>query len=320
MIDFNKISVNQIVFISQVINEYSLMQQEFIEVRYSKTMSNYQTTIELLKGLKLIGIIKDKIVVKPAYRQLLNDIQYSSQTKEVAIRFLIKSIFDSPNQFRIYANQFFSNFSLRDEYYEFKPTLRQKLEYSGIRNFLMDLRLLDYDSTNTKYVIKDHFVVTYPELREGFSISERNFKQIQKLREEIGRAAELKIIEYEKERLSDFPQIVDKIEHIAVKDVSAGYDIKSFESNEERRLVSRLIEVKAVSSWNYHFYWTKKEIETSKLSGKNYYLYLLPVYTRNEFDIENMKIISDPFVNVYNDRNVWTPIIETISYTLRNNT
>ncbi len=319
MIDFNKISVNQIMHISQVINDSSLMQQEFIAARYAKTMPNYQTTIEFLTELKLIGVIKDLIVIKPAYGKFLQEIQHSSHPKEVTISFIIKKMFDSPNKIGDYAKQFLSVFSLRDEYYELKPTLKQKLEYSGIRNFFMDLRLLEYDSTNTRYIVQDNFILAYPEFKGGFHASEDSFKRIRKLKEKIGRAAELKIIEYEKKRLCDFPQIIEKIEHTAIKDVSAGYDIKSYDYTNNQEFVSRLIEVKAVSSWNYRFYWSNNEIETSKLNRETYYLYLLPVKTRGEFDIENMKIINDPFLNVYNNKDAWSSMVETLSYTLRNN-
>jgi len=209
MIDFNKISVNQIVHISQVINESSLFQEEFIKARYSRTMPNYQTTVEFLRMLNLVA-------------------------------------------------------------------------------------------------------------NKGHHVSERNFKKIQNMKEKIGRAAEEAVLEYEKARLSKFPHVADKIEHIAIKDVSAGYDIKSYERHAEGGFTPRLIEVKAVSSWDYHFYWTKNEIETSRLNGTDYYLYLLPVYTKNEFDLKNMKQIKDPFTNVYNNNKMWTPTIETISYAFSN--
>jgi len=319
MIDFNKISVNQLIFISRIFVESSLMQQEFMAAKYSRAMPNYETTIEFLNKLKLIKIHKDTIVIEPRYKKLLREIQQLDQPVDVVNQFLIKHIFNTPGEIREYANQFLSKFSLGDEYMEYKPTLKQKLQYSGIRNFLMELHLLDYDSTNEKYVIQDHFIVTYPELSEGH-FSESSLRKMKSLKEKIGRAAEKLILEYEKDRLSKLPQIKDKIEHIAIKDASAGYDIKSFDSGEEGEFLPRLIEVKAVSSWNYHFYWTKNEIETSRLNGKYYYLYLLPVCTGNEFDLKNMKKISDPFTNIYKNRKLWTPTIETMSYSLNNDT
>lgn len=182
----------------------------------------------------------------------------------------------------------------------------------------MQLHILDYDSTDVKYIIEDYFAVEWLESNEGHHVSEKNFKKIQNMKEKIGRAAEEAVLEYEKSRLSEFPHVVSKIEHIAIKDVSAGYDIKSYEYHREGSFIPRLIEVKAVSSWDYRFYWTKNEIETSRLNGTNYYLYLLPVYTKNEFDLKNMKQIRDPFTNVYNNKNIWPPTIETISYALLN--
>ena len=319
MIDFNKISINQIAYLSQVINESSLFQEEFVKAKYSRTMPNYQTTVEFLRTLNLIEIDdKATIIIKPRYKGLLQDIQKSEKPTEVVNKYLLKHIYDTRNEFREYANEFLSNFSFHGEHYEFKPTLKQKLQYSGIRNFLMQLHILDYDSTDVKYIIEDYFVVERLESNEEHLVSEKNFKKIQNMKEQIGRAAEEAVLEYEKARLSEFPHIVDKIKHIASKDVSAGYDIKSYEHHEDESFIPRLIEVKAVSSWDYHFYWTKNEIETSRLNGTNYYLYLLPIYTKNEFDLKNMKQIRDPFTNVYNNKNMWTPTIETISYALFN--
>ena len=63
MIDFNEISVNQILYLSQIINESSLAQQEFIQARYSRVMQNYQTTIEFLRTLNLIEVKKGTIIV-----------------------------------------------------------------------------------------------------------------------------------------------------------------------------------------------------------------------------------------------------------------
>lgn len=319
MIDFNKISLNQIVHISQVINGSSLFQEEFIKARYSRTMPNYQTTVEFLGMLNLVAVDdKATIIIKPRYKELLQDIQKSEEPTEVVSKCLLEHIYTVRNEFAEYANRFLSNFSLHGEHYEFKPTLKQNLQYSGIRNFFMQLHILDYDSTDAKYIIEDYFVVERLASNEGHHVSEKNLKKIQNMKEKIGRAAEEAVLEYEKARLSKFPRVADKIEHIAIKDVSAGYDIKSYERHEEGGFTPRLIEVKAVSSWDYHFYWTRNEIEASRLSSTDYYLYLLPVYSKNEFDLKNMKQIKDPFTNVYNNNKVWTPTIETISYAFSN--
>jgi len=114
------------------------------------------------------------------------------------------------------------------------------------------------------------------------------FLKIQQKKEEIGRAAELRIIEYERERLCQLPDLAKNIVHTADRDVTAGYDIKSFEtrSNEDGNSISRFIEVKAVSLLDYRFYWTRNEIEKSKYYQDKYFLYLLPIAKKTNLILE----------------------------------
>ena len=82
--------------------------------------------------------------------------------------------------------------------------------------------------------------------------------------EELGLKAELAILSIEKERLSHFPHIVGKIDHVAIRDVSAGYDILSYETPvQNENPIPRYIEVKAVSQWDVEFYWSVNEIEVA---------------------------------------------------------
>ena len=76
--------------------------------------------------------------------------------------------------------------------------------------------------------------------------------------------------------MSQLPDLVKKIEHTALRDVSAGYDIKSFDGKlgEDENPIQRYIEVKAVSSQDYGFNWTRNEIEKSEYYNQDYYLYL----------------------------------------------
>ena len=48
---------------SQVINESSLFQEEFIKARYSRTMSNYQTTVEFLRMLNLVAVDDEATII-----------------------------------------------------------------------------------------------------------------------------------------------------------------------------------------------------------------------------------------------------------------
>ena len=103
-----------------------------------------------------------------------------------------------------------------------------------------------------------------------------------------------------------------------MSDVGAGYDIKSFKNvfDKNNKPISIFIEVKVVPIWNYEFYWTKNEIEKAKKYKNKYFLYLLPVKNRNEFDIDNLRIIKNPFNNVYKNNREWLGLEELMSFSL----
>ena len=103
-------------------------------------------------------------------------------------------------------------------------------------------------------------------------------KTLEKLKKQLeqqelqGEEAELFVMEYEKRRLSQSAQ-KDCVKRISAIDVSAGYDILSYES-EASAEYDRFIEVKSFSG-NAHFYWSENEIETAKLYEDRYYIYLV---------------------------------------------
>jgi hypothetical protein len=98
----------------------------------------------------------------------------------------------------------------------------------------------------------------------------------------------------------------------------AGYDIRSFDEmlDDSGTHSTRYIEVKAVSQWNYQFYWTMNEIKKAREFCLNYYLYLLPVLGKKSFDLEGLKIIRDPISNVYDNSSNWIRMDEVISFSL----
>ena len=100
--------------------------------------------------------------------------------------------------------------------------------------------------------------------------------------------------------------------------VAAGYDIKSFESKQDKNglAIPRFIEVKAVASINYRFYWTRNEIEVAKQLRNRYYLYLVPISGKNGIDIQGLMKIKDPYLNVYKTSLKWIRTDELIAFSL----
>jgi len=315
MPQFDKISVKQILVFSQVVSESSLLEKDFIEKQYLRGASNFDQTVEFLHGLNLIEVSDNQIIIKPAYKEFLISLRESQKPKEVAKKFIINCFVISKTPFSEYLNKFLSKFHLTNQQYEFTPSIFERLRYSGLRNFLIDLGLIYLDTDEKKYIAVGNYSSVFVELKKPHRLSPNKFQKIRRENEEIGKAAELKIIEYEKKRLLEFPYLAKQIEHTAKYDVSAGYDIKSYEiPNQKNCYIPRYIEVKAVSIVDYQFSWSRNEVEKSEVFRQSYYLYLLPVKGKNEFDINHLKIINDPYTSVLNNKEEWIKTFESLGF------
>ena len=93
--------------------------------------------------------------------------------------------------------------------------------------------------------------------------------QLQKQQED-GDKGELFVIDYETRRLSTSAQMPRRVSLI---DVSAGYDILSFEDSTSL-YYDRYIEVKSYRG-TPHFYWSLNEKNTAEALGNKYYIYLV---------------------------------------------
>jgi len=103
-------------------------------------------------------------------------------------------------------------------------------------------------------------------------ISLETLKKQLELQEIQGETAEVFVVGYEKTRLCS-TVLADKVKRISGIDVTAGYDIVSYEDDASVQY-DRFIEVKSFLG-KPHFYWSKNEIEVATLYGEKYYLYLI---------------------------------------------
>lgn len=132
-------------------------------------------------------------------------------------------------------------------------------------------------------------------------------RQLEK-KEHAGEKAEVFVFEYERKRLGQ--PLSEKVRRISEIDVTAGYDIVSFDSNQSQE-PDRFIEVKAIS--NAGFYWSRNEYEIAKLKGNTYYLYLVNLNRIVEQDY-SPQMIKNPAINIM-DTDEW--FVESQSYYVR---
>jgi hypothetical protein len=90
------------------------------------------------------------------------------------------------------------------------------------------------------------------------------------LQRERGALAEALVVRLEKERLSraGFDYLAEAVVQISVDDVCAGYDVRSFETTGQERL----IEVKSSAGPRERFYLSENERATAEANGASYWL------------------------------------------------
>jgi len=301
---FDNISFHQIKVLINIFYSLSELKHEFIKNWFQPDAQNYKETLDFLKGLKLVKIKDDIIILTDEFTKIIKEY---NQNENIINNFLLKKLINSKNIFSREIFTYLSNFKIYNDSFEYTPTIERRLKESGIRNLFIELGLTWYDRQNKKYEITDNYVLDFIKYIENRKMTLEELQFILKKQEDLGKAAELEIIKYEKNRLKKKPQLLKYIEHTSKCNILAGYDIKSceLEKNDFQTPELRFIEVKAVSILNYRFNWSRNEIDKSKLYGMQYYLYLLPMVKGKRFDIKKLKIIRDPYKNIFKNENKW---------------
>ena len=142
------------------------------------------------------------------------------------------------------------------------------------RNILIQYKVLS--ESDGDLVLNPEYEKVFAECKR----KQRTTKSLEQLKRKLeqqelqGETAELFVEEYEKRRLFPMNKTAN-IKRISIIDVTAGYDILSYEKNSSLEY-DRFIEVKSYFR-NTHFYWSENEIETAKLYEDKYFIYLVDV-------------------------------------------
>ena len=180
------------------------------------------------------------------------------------------------------------------------PKRSFSLQSSIFRNLLITFNALV--PVNDEFRISKEYDSFFGELVKR-RMKKITLEQLQhRLEEEqdMGEQGEIFVLNFEQERC-DFTDVdKSRIRQISHIDVSAGYDIISF--HDEIGLKRRYIEVKTYKGCP-HFYWSANEIESSRLRGDNYFLYLVNFDKIND-SAYRPEIIQNPYVAI-RDSEFW---------------
>lgn len=290
----------QNVYYENLINLYNISYEnngnlELIKKIYSRNNKFFNENLNFLINIKIFEISKNRINILE---------KNSKQIKEV----IISLIFNEPN-YAICVKNYLLNFQENIEgKFFFKPDGYYNILTSHLRNFLITTKHIK--NINSSYIILDKSLLLKFKKKE---FSPLQLNKILVEQKSLGLAAEKVIISYEEKRIKDFGSNL-KIDHVSLRDVSAGYDIQSFEGKDKI-----FIEVKAVSLSNYKFHLSILEYQTAINLKEKYYIYLLPVDQSKpeKFDIDNLIRINDLNKNIFNNKTSWK--IENDGYIVTKN-
>ena len=251
-------------------------------------------------ALGWIQISEDVLSVSPELVHLLND---KEKLNDALIVSTVNQLFEETlmDVSMFYYDSLHCCYAFKNELFP--------LSLSSLRNVLISQGFLisSRDTEMTRFYISPAYetlIAKHCKARHRQLSLEQLKRQLVK-KELAGEQAEVFVYEYEKKRLGQ--PLCEKVRRISEIDVTAGFDIVSFNSNLSLE-PDRFIEVKAVS--NTGFYWSRNEYEIAKLKGDTYYLYLVNLNRISEQDYLP-QMIQNPAVNVM-DADEW--FVESQSY------
>jgi hypothetical protein len=282
----------------ELLRDVAFREAEYLRRRYAERATHFDATLAFLRN-------SDIVRKQGKDLQLIANEIFSELSRANLQHVLLQRLIARANPFRDEVLSYLRQFRIVGGKAAHRPTTEQRSGESDLRNFLMELGVVNYDKTNRQYLIAfDHYTLFIQAVRPVFPLGPLEFRKRQKGNEDLGLAAETEIVKFELQRIGK--QFADRVIHVAATDVSAGYDIESITVDSEDQLSPRFIEVKAVSLDDYRFFWTANELALARSLGSWYYLYLLPTTARREFLINLLRIVPDPAFQVLECQDEWS--------------
>ncbi|MBD0725380.1 hypothetical protein B6A10_09335 [Flavobacterium sp. L1I52] len=253
---------------------------------------NIDFTLLLFEQLNIVYLESDKIqLCNPEIKNLNFDLySYQDWFSKTLLDFLIKENVISLSEIK-YESQI-------DKYV--LPRFNIKYKYACYRNLLISLSIIEKSNEGNFYIgdLLINYIISENKVKRKITEAEL-LKKLEEQRS-LGETGELFVINYETQRLSSRND-TNKIKRISLMDVTAGYDIISFNDDYSNSL-DRFIEVKTFKG-KPHFHWSSNEIQTAKIKSKNYHLYLIDATKITDTSYTPL-IIYDP-VSYFEKSNEW---------------
>ena len=295
----SKVDTKQICHLLSILSLAQIRKPEFIERTYLEQARHFAETLQFLTDISWIAQRDRELSMTESGLSACRLVGDDAAIRDAILTALI----GNPSPYRHPVAQYIRCFKVDGPYLRHRPSLSERTREKPLRDFLMDLRSVSYSLLDEAYVLEDSVAPLYLWATNLVRPrSHKTFEEMQRRREELGFAAELAVLDYEKARVGG--NLAAQVEHVSADQPFSCYDIKSL-TVMAGQTVERYIEVKAVPVGSLQFYWSRSEIDAAQILRDRYFLYLLPYALGRGFDIEALLIVADPYRTLYGDHNNW---------------
>lgn len=277
---------------------------------------SFEGIMLLLEWLKIIQINNNFVSLNRSI-EFVKEGHISSQFFQLLFGQLLKD-----NVLSVFLNQFNISYDGKEELIVINNDLID-FRFSQFRNILINLNFFIPDKlVKNQFIINNDYkklflgiVIPLIESSSHRKITLEELKKQQDIQGQIGKDAEGFILGYEKNRLKGHINI-DNIRIVSTDNVNAGYDIQSYQDIHSI-IINRFIEVKSFSD-NESFYWTRNEIDISKIKENQYCLYLVDTDKMKKKGYEPI-VIQNPYSNILLNEEEWDKRVEKYYFQLKYN-
>ena len=304
---FERISYNDVKRFVEIMQTYKLNQKSLIEAVYLDSAHHFFEMVQFLKTLRVIDYEGEKISTGENYEQLMFHLSIDEENFSTR---LINLILDSKSLYAVELKAFISKFWLDSSGKLVLEKMDPEEQKYAIRNFLVEAGAVDINYSTGLCTLCEEMEEVYILTQYCDGCSPGELKAKLQSQTELGLLVEEKVMIYEKIQAGDM--FAHLVIHVANYNVEAGFDIYSVRATDGKISQRRHIEVKAVNSSDYRFFWTQNERRVAERYGESYFLYLVPIM-KGAVLLEQLYIIKDPVNSIIGDPTKWeisTDLIE----------
>jgi hypothetical protein len=293
-----KVRPRQILRLLEILHSATVRRRSFVMARFEEQATDFSETVQLLMDIGWLCAEGDDLVLAAG---AAGDVLTAAPTQRT--RLLAETMFDRLGPYEADFASYLRRFDWQEGALVHHAVGEMRLRESPVRDFLMELGAVSHSPATDAYILGEPFRFLHLWARNRLGPTDQaQLVQRAEERTELGRRAELAVLEWERARVG--PVFAHRVRHIAAESPAACFDLQSVTLMASGPTL-RFIEVKAVSVDTYQFHWTAGEVEAARMLADRYFLYLLPVGTAGIFALDKLEIIPNPYAVIYQNSTAW---------------